>query len=136
MTGKNSIHRKAPSSDIPANNYTRGAALAYRIALWHPELISHLFTVCVPYARPTPTYLSLEDLVKNAAPNLAYQLQFASGELEKVIRTKSDIKQFLSALYGGRTAKGEVGCDVNQGVFLDKLPALKPSRLLSEDVSF
>jgi hypothetical protein len=79
--------------------------------------------------------MSLEDLVKNAAPNLAYQLQFASGDVEKVVRSKSDIKQFLSALYGARTAKGELGCDVNQGVFLDKLSALKTSRLLSEEVS-
>jgi hypothetical protein len=74
--------------------------------------------------------------VKNAAPNLAYQLQFASGDLEKVIRSKSEIKQFLSALYGGRTEKGEIGCDVEKGVLLDKIPALKPSRLLSEEVSF
>ncbi|KAF3384994.1 Bifunctional epoxide hydrolase 2 [Penicillium rolfsii] len=120
-------------SKIILGGHDWGAALAYRIALWHPELISHLFTVCVPYARPTPTYVSLEDLVKNAAPNLMYQLQFASGDLEKEIRSKSDIKQFLSALYGGRTEKGEVGCDVNKGVLLDKLPALKPSRLLSEE---
>lgn len=72
--------------------------------------------------------------MKNAAPNLAYQLHFASGELEKVIRSKSEIKQFLSALYGGRTAEGEIGIDAEKGVFLDKLPRLKPSRLLSEEV--
>jgi hypothetical protein len=99
-------------------------------------LISHLFTVCVPYARPQPTYLSLEDLVKNGASNFTYQLQFASGDLEKVIRSKSDIKQFLSALYGGRTEKGEIGLHAEKGVLWDKISALKVSRLLSEEVSF
>ncbi|CEJ58124.1 hypothetical protein PMG11_06794 [Penicillium brasilianum] len=120
-------------SKIILGGHDWGAALSYRIALWHPELVSHLFTVCVPYARPQPTYVSLEDLVKNAAPNLAYQLQFASGELEKVIRSKSEIKQFLSALYGARTEKGEVGIDTDKGLFLDKVSKLKTSRLLTEE---
>ena len=112
----------------------RGAALSYRIALWHPDLISHLFTVCVPYARPQPTYLSIEDLVNNSASHFRYQIQFADGDVEKVVHTKSDIKQFLAAMYGGRTEKGEVGFDAEKGVLLDKLPSLKPSRLLSEEV--
>ncbi|KAJ6068921.1 hypothetical protein N7499_010808 [Penicillium canescens] len=77
-----------------------GAGLAYRIALWHPELVSHLITVCVPYARPMEKEVQLEDLVRTAAPHFAYQLQFASGELEKVIQSESDIRQFLLALYG------------------------------------
>ncbi|KAJ5690685.1 hypothetical protein N7462_005077 [Penicillium macrosclerotiorum] len=110
-----------------------GAAFAYRIALWYPELISHLFTVCVPYARPQAQFLSIEELVRTAAPHFTYQLQFASGDLEKVIRSKGEIKQFLSSLYGGRTAKGEFGFDAEKGVLLDRLSDLKPSRLLSEE---
>ncbi|KAJ5159581.1 uncharacterized protein N7482_006585 [Penicillium canariense] len=122
-------------SKIILGGHDWGAGLAYRIALWHPELISHLFTVCVPYARPQPQYLPLEDLVRNAAPHFAYQLQFASGDLEKVIHSKTDIRQFLCALYGGRTEKGEVGFDAEKGVLLDKVSALKPSRLLSEEIT-
>ncbi|KAJ5468978.1 hypothetical protein N7475_006730 [Penicillium sp. IBT 31633x] len=110
-----------------------GAALAYRIALWHPELVSHLFTVCVPYARPMAENISLEDLVRTVAPHFAYQLHFASGELEKVIRSKAEIRQFLLALYGGRTEAGESGFDANKGVLVDKLGGLKLSRLLSEE---
>jgi hypothetical protein len=105
------------------------------VALWHPELISHLFIVGVPYARPMEKYFSIEDLVANAAPHFAYQIQFASGNLEKVIRSKGEIHQFLSALYGGRTEKRELGFDSTKGVLLDKLPYMKPSRLLSEVVS-
>ncbi|KAJ5783071.1 hypothetical protein N7457_004845 [Penicillium paradoxum] len=109
-----------------------GAALAYRVALWHPELVSHLFTVCVPYSRPVAKNISLEELVRTVTPNFTYQLQFKSGELEKIIRTKDDIRQFLLALYGGRTETGEFGFDAHKGVLVDKLGVLKPSRLLSE----
>ncbi|CAG8903501.1 unnamed protein product [Penicillium egyptiacum] len=108
-------------------------ALAYRIALWHPELVSHLFTVCVPYARPMAQNISIEDLVRNVTPHFAYQLQFKSGEVEKVIQSKDEIRQFLLALYGGRTEAGEFGFDANKGVLLDKIGQLKPSRLLSEE---
>jgi pimeloyl-ACP methyl ester carboxylesterase len=135
MTGK---HAQAnyPSQNRTANTQSRGAALAYRIALWHPELVSHLFTVCVPYARPMAQNISIEDLVRSVTPHFAYQLQFKSGEVEKVIRSKEEIRQFLLALYGGRTEAGEFGFDANKGVLLDKIGQLKPSRLLSEEVSW
>lgn len=80
-------------------------------------------------------YISLEELVANAAPHFAYQMQFASGNLEKAIRSKGEIRQFLCALYGGRTENREFGFDAGKGVLLDKIPHLKPSRLLSEEVS-
>ncbi|CAG8182649.1 unnamed protein product [Penicillium olsonii] len=110
-----------------------GAAFAYRIAMWYPDLVSHLFTVCVPYARPMKESISLESLVQNAAPHFAYQIQFKNGELEKVIKSKDEIRQFLLALYGGRTEAGEVGFDAHKGVLVDKIGGLKPSKLLSEE---
>lgn len=80
--------------------------------------------------------ITLEELV-TVAPHFTYQLQFANGELEKVIRFKPEIRQFLCALYGGRTGKGEFGFDAGKGVLLDRLPGLKPSRLLSvEELEF
>ncbi|CAL5873202.1 uncharacterized protein PFLUO_LOCUS7471 [Penicillium psychrofluorescens] len=96
-------HLDAPKIILGGHDW--GAALVYRVALWHPDLITHVFTVCVPYARPQAQNIALEDLVRTAAPHFAYQLQFASGELEKVVRSKDEIRQFLIALYGGRTEK-------------------------------
>ncbi|OQE86029.1 hypothetical protein PENNAL_c0022G09911 [Penicillium nalgiovense] len=122
-----------PNPKDAPDDFTPGAALAYRIALWYPELVSHLFTVCVPYARPMAQNISIEDLVRSVTPHFAYQLQFKSGEVEKVIRSKDEIRQFLLALYGGRTEAGEFGFDANKGVLLDKIGQLKPSRLLSEE---
>lgn len=78
--------------------------------------------------------IPIEDLVRNVTPHFAYQLQFKSGEVEKVIRSKDEIRQFLLALYGGRTEAGEPGFDAHKGVLLDKIGHLKPSRLLSEEV--
>jgi hypothetical protein len=77
--------------------------------------------------------VQLEDLVRTAAPHFAYQLQFASGELEKVIKSDDEIRQFLLALYGGRNEDGQVGFDAHHGVLVDRLGGLRKSRLLEED---
>ena len=135
MVGLDSLADILFSEDINVDtNKSRGAAFAYRVALWHPELVSHLFTVCVPYPPPKEGYIPLETVVRTAAPNFTYQVQFASGELEKVIKSKDEIKQFLLALYGGRTPEGQFGFDVQKGALLDKLPRLNRSRLLNEAV--
>lgn len=85
---------------------------------------------------PTKKYYHLEDFVATVAPHFAYQLQLKSGDLEPVIRTEDDIKKFLSALYGGRTEKGEVAFDAGLGILLDKMFEVQPSKLLSEEVCF
>ncbi|KAE8313350.1 Alpha/Beta hydrolase protein [Aspergillus transmontanensis] len=110
-----------------------GAALAYRVALWHPELVTHIITVCVPYAAPTRRYFPLKDMVERIAPHFYYQLQFISGELNKYVETKEDIKRFLSAMYGGRTPENEMAFDAELGILPDKLARVLPSELLSEE---
>lgn len=45
------------------------------------------------------------------------------------------MKKFLSALYGGRTDDGQVGFYVEEGVILQNLLRLRPSKLLSDEVS-
>ncbi|RAH58242.1 epoxide hydrolase [Aspergillus piperis CBS 112811] len=134
----NDIKELAIQLDAPEiilGGHDWGAALAYRVALWHPELVTHIFTVCVPYAAPTRKYLALEDMVENIAPHFAYQLQFRSGNLEDVIFSKEDIEKFLSALYGGRTDDRDVAFDAEYGVLLDRMELVRPSPLLSEVVS-
>ncbi|KKK13505.1 hypothetical protein ARAM_003522 [Aspergillus rambellii] len=120
-------------SKIILGGHDWGAFLAYRVALWHPDLVAYLFTVCVPYKAPARKYFSMEDIVAQGASHFAYQVQFITGDLEKVIRTREEQKQFLNALYGGRTDKQEFAFDVNSGVDLQRLPQVKASRLLSEE---
>ena len=112
-----------------------GAFLAYRVALWHPELVSHLFTVCVPYAAPQKQYYSIEDMVNTITPHFAYQLHFISGEIEEKVHKRKEIRQFLIALYGGRTREKVFAFDVHKGVDLDVMRRIRPSWLLSEEVS-
>jgi hypothetical protein len=115
--------------------YCRGAALTYAIYHHQRDLISHIITVCVPYGPPRATFTSLDDVVANLFPHWGYQLQFRSGEVEKVVHKKEDIKQFLLALYGGKTSAGEWGFDPRKGIALDKLGQFQPSRILNGEVS-
>lgn len=112
---------------------SRGGAIVYRIALWCPELVTHIFTVCTPYTTPSKTYEPLEEMVKSGkVPNFGYQLQLASGQLEEVIRSREQIRQLLNGLYGGMTSEGLPGFDVKTGVHLDGLPQLRHTKLMSK----
>jgi hypothetical protein len=128
-----SINSRVQSTNL---SIYRGAALAYRVALWHPELVTHIITVCVPYAAPTRRYFPLEDMVERIAPHFYYQLQFINGELDEYVQTKEDIKRFLSAMYGGRTTENEVAFDAELGILPEKMARVLPSELLSEEVRF
>ena len=107
----------------------------YRVALWHPELISHLFSVCTPYMAPTKHFVSLEDAVRTVLPQFGYQIHLASGEVEKVIVSKEQIRQFLNALYGGHGPNGEILFSPEKGIIFENLPKIGPSPLLTERVS-
>ncbi|KAJ5672065.1 hypothetical protein N7507_001192 [Penicillium longicatenatum] len=120
-------------SRIILGGHDWGAFVAYRVALWHPDLVTHLFTVCVPYSSPKKEFLPLEEMAHTVMPNFGYQIQFASGELEKVVQSKEEIKQFLTALLGGRTPEKQIGFEAEKGVLLDHLMRLRHSRLLSEE---
>ncbi|CEL08801.1 hypothetical protein ASPCAL11946 [Aspergillus calidoustus] len=121
------------ASKIILGGHDWGAYLAYRVALWHPDLVEYLFTVCVPYSAPNKRYMSIEEMVEKVTPHFAYQLHFISGELEEVVHTKDDHKQFLITLYGGRTEKREFAFDVHKGVDLELLRRVRPSWLLNDD---
>lgn len=112
----------------------RGGAIAYRVALWHPEFITHLFVVCTPYWAPTKELKSLEELVKRRLPNFKYQLQLASGDIEKVITSRDQLRQLLNALYGGKGPNGELGFTARDGLLVENLPKLGASRIISEKV--
>lgn len=113
----------------------RGGAIAYRIALWYPQLVTHIFSICTPYTPPSKSFTSLEEIVKSGSlPNFGYQLQFASGQLENAIQSWEQIKQMLNSLYGGRTPKGESGFDVEHGIHLDRLPQLNHTPLVSKEM--
>lgn len=112
----------------------RGAVIAYRVALWHPTFVSHLFTFAIPYIAPTPQWLETEDLMK-LFPSLGYQLQFGSAEgiIESFAKDKAGIRAFLNTLYGGVTSEGKYAIDVTKGADLELAPTLNHTPLLSPE---
>ncbi|EEH35520.1 epoxide hydrolase [Paracoccidioides lutzii Pb01] len=127
------LARQLGSSQIILGGHDWGGFAVYRIALYHPGFVTHLFSICTPYNPPSSNFIPLETIVKTKVPYFGYQLQFVSGDLEKVIRSKSDIRQFLLSMYGGRTSTGEFGFDVFKGVLLDKFQHLQNSKVISEE---
>lgn len=100
----------------------------------HPELVTHVFSVCTPYTAPHEEYVSTEDLVKNQLPQFAYQLHLASGEVEKVVNDEQSIRQFLKGMYGGRGPSGEYAFDPCKGVLSENLPLIGDNKLLDGKV--
>lgn len=119
-------------STIEATDEKRGGAIVYRVALWHPCLVTHLFSVCTPYSPPSKHFKPLEHYVNQGIlPNFAYQLKLADGQLDS-LTSRDQIRQFLNGMFGGRGPKGERGFDTQQGVLLENLPFLGPTRLVNE----
>jgi pimeloyl-ACP methyl ester carboxylesterase len=112
-----------------------GGAIAYRVALWKPALVRALVSVCTPYARPSLRYIPTEDLVAGPLPQFAYQLALAGGAVEAEIREADDVRGFINAVFGARTASGEVGFDVRSGpdFAVIKGGRLQRTPLLSEE---
>lgn len=111
-----------------------GGFVVWRAAQWHPELVTHVFSVCTPYTPPHRQYFSTEDLVKSELPQFAYQLHLASGEVEKAINDEQSIRQFLKGIYGGRGPTDEYAFDPQRGVLTENLPLIGDSRLLHGEI--
>ncbi|KAM5347384.1 hypothetical protein ACJ41O_010389 [Fusarium nematophilum] len=123
-----------PKAKIILGGHDWGGALVWRIALWHPELLLGVFSVCTPFFPPSVHYVDFEARIRGGElPTLAYQLQFMSGVVEDHIKTEADIRGLLLALYGGQTPEGEYGMSVQKGLIFDRLGKLGPSPLLTED---
>lgn len=68
-------------------------------------------------------------------PQFGYQIQLASGEVEKVVNDETSIRQFLKAVYGARTPNGELAFDPYKGLIFEKLPYVGESKILNGKVS-
>ncbi|KAM0286240.1 hypothetical protein ACHAQH_000967 [Verticillium albo-atrum] len=109
-----------PDPKVVLGGHDWGGALVWRIAMYHPELVLGVFSVCTPYFPPNPRYFSLESLVNSGRlPSFRYQLQFISGEVEENVKTDDDIRQVLVSIYGGRTPDGEFGFSAEKGYKFD-----------------
>jgi soluble epoxide hydrolase/lipid-phosphate phosphatase len=112
----------------------RGCMVAYRFALEYPSFVTHMFTCAVPYYAPTEQFIPTEVVVK-FLPSLGYQLQFGSKEgiIESATKDKAGIRNFLNALYSGRTTDGKEAGTAEKGFDLDLISSLERSAFVSED---
>ncbi|KAL2141824.1 hypothetical protein VTI28DRAFT_1911 [Corynascus sepedonium] len=111
-----------------------GGAVAWRFALWYPQLLRCVFSVCTPFWAPTDTFFTKEQIVQ-LLPNFGYQLQFERTDVEDAVQGRERIRALLSVMYGARTKDGQPVFGIANGVHLDLLGADKigESPLLSRD---
>ncbi|CZT03426.1 related to epoxide hydrolase [Rhynchosporium agropyri] len=119
-------------SSIILGGHDWGGAVVYRFALYYPKLISAVISVCTPYTPPLKKFVDA-----TVRQNFKYQLHLRGPEVEAEIVGEEKLRQFLNAMYGGRTPDGRAGFSTDKGVHFDALPEVKPTRLLnSEEVDF
>ncbi|KAB8648464.1 hypothetical protein FH972_026122 [Carpinus fangiana] len=109
-----------------------GGAVVYRVALWHPERVTGIFSVCTPYNAPSKTFVSLDQVVQRA-PQFGYQKHLAGPEVEAEIKGKVQLRRFLNGMYGARTATKESLFDPKIGINFRVLPELGKSKLLTDE---
>jgi pimeloyl-ACP methyl ester carboxylesterase len=134
-TDLKALANKHGAERIVLGGHDWGGAIVYRVCLWYPEFVTHLFSVCTPYATPSKDpYVDLETRTNTVLPNFKYQVQLASGEVEKHVKDRDTIHNFLSGMYGGRGPNGEVVFTTEKGVLFENLGKIGPSPLMSSDV--
>lgn len=111
-----------------------GGASVWRVAMWYPELLKSVFSVCTPFFPPMESWIPLEAIISaGKLRNFTYQLQFAGPDVEEAIQGEAKVRQFLNAMWGGRSPDGKHGMAPNEGIYLDRLSQLSQTRLLSKE---
>lgn len=121
-----------PGKQIILGGHDWGGAIVWRVALYHPQLLRAVFSICTPYFAPQTTYYDTQALVDARLPQFAYQLQFQGADVETRIVGADQLRQFFCALYAGLGAGNEVGFDARKGVLFENLGKLNTPRLLPE----
>lgn len=87
--------------------------------MWYPSLVKGHFSVCSPFSPPTaqtkfkhPGYI---------LPNFGYQLHFAGPEVEDAVKSKEDVRAFLSGMYGWGVREGKNLMNVQKGFDLVRM---------------
>ena len=108
--------------------------IAYHFALEFPYFVTHLFTLAVPYISVTDTLIPM-DIFVQLIPTIRYQVQFGSEEglIESYTKDKTGIRNYLNAMYFGRSPKGELAMTPVEGYNAELAPILERSPLVSEE---
>lgn len=121
-----------PGEQVILGGHDWGGNFVWRFALWHPELLRAVFSICTPYSPPLATYIPLEQLVERL-PNFRYQLRLAGPDAEAFITTPARIRGLLAGLYGGRGPGGEIAFNVAEGPLFENLEKIENSPVVSAE---
>ena len=134
LIGKLAEEEGTTAKPVIAVAHDWGSYIGQRLALWYPEIVKALTIVCVPW---TPTTggqrLDIKDIVK-VLPNFAYQIQFASGEVDKRVAELGDqgLRNFVMFGAGGAKEDGTSIFDPRKGLDLEALGGKVTPRLYTD----
>lgn len=122
-----------PDEQIILGGHDWGGMVVWRFALWHPEMLKGVFSICTPYAPVLPDFVDIPQLIQRL-PNFTYQAQLAGPDVEREIGSDpAKIRGLLSGVYGARGSDGELVFTVNKGVHFENLDKMGKSPLLSDE---
>ncbi|CAE6463596.1 unnamed protein product [Rhizoctonia solani] len=114
-----------------------GAGIANRLIEFKSELVKGAANLCIPFAPPSPQYISLEKYIE-LLPNFQYQSFFASPESAAILDANLD--RFMRLIYTSakQVAAGEVPSLEKAGVIKtwinDKTKTVMPELLSQEEL--
>ncbi|KAK4106498.1 alpha/beta-hydrolase [Parathielavia hyrcaniae] len=100
-----------------------GGQVAWRFALWRPEMLRCVVSVCTPFSAVNRVYMSKREMVEKRLPSFGYQVQFEGGEVDEAVVGREKIRAFLGVMFGARRDDGRGVMDMARGVALELLEA-------------
>jgi soluble epoxide hydrolase/lipid-phosphate phosphatase len=95
-----------------------GGAVAWRFALWYPEVLRCVFSVCTPFWAVSDKFYTKEQIVQ-MLPNFGYQLQFEGTEVDEALVGREKIRAFLCVMFGAQREDKQAVFGVAQGLRTD-----------------
>jgi pimeloyl-ACP methyl ester carboxylesterase len=111
-----------------------GSYIAQRVLIWYPEIVKALCIACVPWTPCTGGQrMDIKEVVKHL-PNFTYQIQFASGEVDKRVAELGEkgLRNFVLFGAGGSTEDGKPIFDPRKGLDLEALGGKVIPRLYTD----
>jgi len=121
-----------PEPRVIVGGHDWGGVTAWRMALWHPEIVTAVFSVVGLYLPPDrPPFVEHEELARQN-PFFGYQLQLASDNLTRIVdASPENLRGFLNSIYDGVGPNGEEVFTVDVGLHEELLGIIGPAALMS-----
>lgn len=121
-----------PEARVILGGHDWGAVTAWRVAMWHPELVSAVISLAGPYLAPAqPPYLE-DDELKRMNPFMGYHQYLASDGLVRIVDASAEnLRGFLNSIYDGVGPDGGDVFTVDVGLHEELLHLVGPAPLMS-----